>query len=267
FNETPHVLAAIRDVTERRRLESQMQHAQKLKSLGVLAGGIAHDFNNLLMTILGNADLAMSDLLPSSPARQNIGEVLKASRRAADLCKQMLAYSGKGKFIVRPLDLSVTAKEMSELLRISLSKKATLSFNFSPELPFVMADATQIRQIIMNLVTNASEAIGDQIGAIRLSTDFLECDRSFLDEAYLAADIPEGLYVTLEVSDTGKGMDKETLDKIFDPFFTTKFTGRGLGLAAVLGIVRGHKGTLSVHSGKGRGTTFKILLPAYEGPV
>ncbi|MCX7045455.1 MAG: PAS domain S-box protein [Candidatus Sumerlaeota bacterium] len=249
---------------ERRNLERQVQQAQKLESLGVLAGGIAHDFNNLLMTILGNADLALSELPAESPARDGLREIEAASRRAAELCKQMLAYSGKGNFQIEPVHLSRLVEEMGHMLEVSISKKAVLRYRFADNLPTVEADATQIRQIIMNLIINASEAIGDKSGIISVSTGAMECDSAYLGSAYLHDQLPGGLYVYLEVSDTGCGMNDETKAKLFDPFFTTKFSGRGLGLAAVLGIVRGHQGAIKVYSELGRGTTFKILFPASQ---
>lgn len=252
---------------ERLKLETRMREVQKLESLGVLAGGIAHDFNNLLMAILGNADLALLSLPPASPARHNLEEIVRASQGAADLCGQMLAYSGKGRFVVGRHDLSRIVREMTQMLEVSVSKKASLRYAFAEELPAVEADETQIRQIIMNLITNASESLGEASGLISIKSGVRECDRATLSESYLDDHLPEGKYVYLEVSDTGCGMDPETSGKIFDPFFTTKFTGRGLGLAAVLGIVRGHKGAIKVHSRPGKGTTFTILLPAVEqGP-
>lgn len=270
----PAALLFARDITprklaeeERQRLESQIQQTQKLESLGVLAGGIAHDFNNLLMAILGNIDLAVMDLPPSSIARGNLQEAARASQRAADLCRQMLAYSGRGSFTSESLDLNDIVEEMGHMLEVSISKKAVLRFNFSKGLPPVVADATQVRQIIMNLVINASDAIGERSGIISVSTGAMECDSAYLAETWLHEPLDEGLYVYIEVADTGEGMDHETLPKIFDPFFTTKFTGRGLGLAAVLGIVRGHRGAIKVYSEKGKGTTFKVLLPpAKEAP-
>jgi PAS domain S-box-containing protein len=257
-----------RDITERieaeeqrRHLEAQIQHAQKLESLGVLAGGIAHDFNNLLVGILGNADLALSELSPVSPARDSLVDIETAARRAAELCRQMLAYSGKGRFVIEPVLLNDIVEEMIHMLEISISKKAVLKFEFAENLSAVDADATQIRQVVMNLITNASEAIGEKSGVISVRTGMMDCDREYLHEAYLDDDLAEGQYVTLEVSDTGCGMSEEVRRKLFDPFFTTKFTGRGLGLAAVLGIIRGHHGAIKVYSEQGRGTTFKILLP------
>ena len=266
--EVVHVIETARDVTDVRRaeeqqraLETQIQHAQKLESLGVLAGGIAHDFNNILTVILGNTELALRALSPTSPARVELAEIDEAVRRAADLCSQMLAYSGKGRFLVQPIDLSKIVKEMSHMLEVSISKKAVLKYNFNDGLPAIHADATQIRQIAMNLIVNASEAIGDRSGVISITTGAMDCDRAYLTETYLDEDLPEGLYVTLEVTDTGCGMDAETQAKLFDPFFTTKFAGRGLGLAAVLGIVRGHRGAIKIHSRPEKGTTFKVLFP------
>jgi len=259
-----NVTERIRAEEERRRLEAQVQHGQKLESLGVLAGGIAHDFNNLLMGILGNADLALQDLSPVAPSRAFLLEIEKASRRAADLCRQMLAYSGKGRFVVEAIDLSELVEEMAYLLKVSVSKKAILRYQFARGLPPVMADATQIRQVVMNLITNASEAIGDRSGAISITTGLQECDQSYLRSSVLDDNLPEGKYAYFEVADTGTGMTPETQAKIFDPFFSTKFTGRGLGLSAVLGIVRGHKGAIRVYSEAGRGSTFKVLLPVSE---
>jgi len=266
------VLAVFNDLTERKqaetersRLEAQLLEVQKLESLGILAGGIAHDFNNLLMAILGNADLALLSLSQASPARPNVEEIIQASQRAAELCRQMLAYSGKGQFVVGNYNLSEIIHEIAQMLEVSVSKKAVLRYFFGENLPAVKVDATQINQVIMNLITNASEALGEQNGFISISTGVQECDQAYLSESYLNDKLPAGRYVYLEVSDTGCGMKSEIRHKIFDPFFTTKFTGRGLGLAAVLGIVRGHKGAIKVYSEPGKGTSFKILLPAQEG--
>ncbi len=270
-NEIVGVLGIARDVTaryeeENRRLEleRQVQHAQKLESLGILAGGIAHDFNNLLTGILGYSDLALSALAPGTSVYGYLEEVVKGARQAAALTQQMLAYSGKGRFLVKSLDLAKLIEEMGRLLEISISKKCILRYEFIPGLPLVEADASQIRQIVMNLVINASEAIGDRSGVIAVSTGAMFCDKAYFAETYLDEDLAEGLYVYLEVSDNGCGMSPETQAKIFDPFFTTKFTGRGLGLAAVLGIVRGHRGAVKVYSELGRGTTIKVLFPISE---
>jgi len=251
-----------RAAEERRRLESQIQYAQKLESLGVLAGGIAHDFNNLLVAVLGNADLALLDLSPASPARACVESVRDAAMRASELTQQLLAYSGKGAFLIKVLSLNELVRDIGRLLEVSISRKVTLRYDLAEGLPAVEADPSQLRQVVMNLITNASEAIGDRSGTICIRTGCVHADRDYLSLLLLNQGLPEGDYVCLEVSDTGSGMDAETRARIFDPFFTTKFTGRGLGLAAVQGIVRGHKGTILVYSEPGRGTTFKILLPS-----
>ena len=251
--------------TERQALERKLQESQKLESLGVLAGGIAHDFNNLLTGVLGNASLARMDLPADSPVQPFLEQIEVAAVRAADLCKQMLAYSGKGRFVVNRLDLNALIEDTTRLLHVSISKRAVMKYQLSPGIPVVLGDATQLRQVIMNLVINASEAISDKSGFISVTTGMTRADRAYLAGAYFARDLPEGDYVSLEISDNGGGMSPEVLEKIFDPFFSTKFTGRGLGLAAVLGIVRGHKGALKVFSEPGWGTTFKILLPCAEG--
>lgn len=251
---------------EKQRIEDQLLHAQKLESMGVLAGGIAHDFNNILTAIIGNADLALMRLNPESPVLENLHRIEKAAGRASELAKQMLAYSGKGRFVIESIDLNRLVEEMLHMLEVSISKKAILRLNLHKPLPTVDADATQLRQIIMNLVINASEAIGDKSGVIAITSGCMECDRNYLKDVWLDENLLDGLYVFLEIADTGCGMDKETMAKIFDPFFTTKFTGRGLGMAAVLGIVRGHKGAIKVYSEPGKGSSFKILLPAGSRP-
>jgi PAS domain S-box-containing protein len=261
----------IEDITERKRAEEallefdrQLQRSQKLESLGVLAGGIAHDFNNILMAVLGHADLALAELPHSAPARGDILEIVQASRRAAELCRQMLAYSGRGHFVIEPIEFSTLVEDMVSLLQSTISKKALLNLHLEKHLPSMQGDASQLSQVVMNLVINASEAIAERSGVITISTGAAECTREYLRETYAEQHLPSGLYLTLEVSDTGVGMDAETQERIFEPFFTTKFTGRGLGLSAVLGIVRGHKGALTLHSEPGRGTSFKLLFPASE---
>jgi PAS domain S-box-containing protein len=269
---TSEVVLAARSEEEKLSLERQMQHAQKLESLGVLAGGIAHDFNNILMAILGNADLALQRLPADEPVREHISEIEKASRRAAGLARQMLAYSGKGSFVVEAIHLNEFVAEMAHLLEVSISKKATLVYDFAADLPTFNGDSTQVRQIIMNLITNASEALGAEGGVISLSTGAMHCDRAHLDavdtipRVGLDEPLPEGMYVQLEVRDTGCGMDAETIGRIFDPFFSTKFTGRGLGMSAVLGIVRGHRGAIQIQSEAGRGSAFRVLFPAFGRP-
>ncbi|MCD4690905.1 GAF domain-containing protein, partial [bacterium] len=249
---------------EHRNLEEQVRHAQKLESLGILAGGIAHDFNNLLTGILGNADMALMELNQKDPTRNSVKAIRDAAERAADLSRQMLAYSGKGRFVIEPIDLNALVTEMTHLLDASISKSAVVRYELVSNLPVMTGDATQIRQVIMNLMTNASDAIGDRNGAITVRTGFGECDQNQLSQGYMDDGLPEGTYVYLEIEDTGTGMDEDTASRIFDPFFTTKFTGRGLGLAAVLGIVRSHNGTIAVDSTPEAGTTFRVLFPTSD---
>jgi PAS domain S-box-containing protein len=267
-------LGIARDITEARHAQEEhemiarrLQETQKLESLGLLAGGIAHDFNNLLTNMLGNASLARLDLPENSPAFECLEQIENTAVRAAELCKQMLAYSGKGKFIVRRLNLSKLVDETADLLRFSISKKAVLKLNLNPDLPAVIGDATQLRQILLNLAINASEAIGDRPGTIQISTTPVHLDRDQLATMMFASEYTDGQYVCLEVSDDGSGMDAEIQARIFDPFFSTKFTGRGLGLAAVLGIVRGHKGAIQLESAPGKGSLFKVFLPCTTDPA
>ena len=252
---------------ERERLQERMLQAQKLESLGVLAGGIAHDFNNLLTSVIGYCDLARLELPTSSAAIAMIDEAVQGARRAAELTQQMLAYAGKARFTKGPLHLSALVTETARLLEVSISKKCVLRYELMPDLPLCTGDPTQLRQVIMNLIINASEAIGDRSGAITISTGAAWCDEAYLRENHVDDGLAEGLYVHLEVADTGSGMTPEVRARIFDPFFTTKFTGRGLGLAAVVGIVRAHQGAVRVYSEPGRGTTFKLLFPAHAPDV
>ncbi len=272
--EIEYLLAEGVDITERlaaeeerEKLRSQVEHAQKLESLGILAGGIAHDFNNLLMGILGHADLAALKIPPSSLAHNNLKEIESTARIAADLCRQMLAYSGKGKFVVQPIDINAVIQEMEQLLAVSTSKNAILKFQLSDDLPFMDADASQISQIILNLVMNASEAIGPKSGIISIATGAMYCDEHYFQTNQLEFNNDAGTYLYLEVADTGVGMDNETIERIFDPFFSTKFTGRGLGLAAVMGIVKGHQGNIKVYSEPDKGTTFKLLFPVSKNQI
>ena len=256
------IILAAHAEQRQRELETRVQQAQKLESLGVLAGGIAHDFNNLLTAILGHANLALMDLPPESPARDSLLEIDKASGRAAELCRQMLAYAGRGRFTVEPVNVSRLIEELAHLLHASISKKILLRCQLAEGLPTIEADPAQLRQVAMNLIINAAEAIGNTEGVIAISTGVMECSEDYLRGGHLSEPPFPGRFVFLEVADTGCGMDVETQKKIFDPFFTTKFAGRGLGLAAVLGIVRSHRGTLRVESEPGRGTVFRVLFPA-----
>jgi CheY-like chemotaxis protein len=227
---------------------------------------VAHDFNNLLTGILANASLAVETLPADSPAQRMLHDVVDASDRAAHLTKQLLAYAGKGRFVVEALDLSSLVRDINHLIQSSIPKNALVQLNLEPRLPYIEGDAAQIQQLVMNLVINAAEAIPEgRQGNVLVTTRVQEVDENYIVQTLSPGEIVPGEYVSLEVHDTGAGMDQATLQRIFDPFFTTKFTGRGLGLAAALGIVRGHRGALKVYSTPGRGSTFKILLPAIEG--
>jgi CheY-like chemotaxis protein len=214
------------------------------------------------MGVMGNAGLALMELDHHHPARRRVEQVEATAKRLADLTGQLLAYSGKGRFVVQPLDLSALVEEMGELLATVVSKRATLRYELASGLPAVEGDPTQIRQVVMNLITNASDALGEGPGLVTLATGLVRADQAYLDSTWLADDLLPGDYVFAEVSDTGCGMDAATRARVFDPFFTTKFTGRGLGLAAVLGIVRAHGGAIRIYSESGRGTNVKVLLPA-----
>lgn len=266
-----HIIGAshvARNITDRKRLDEQVRHAQKLESLGVLAGGVAHDFNNLLTGILGNTSLALEVLSTDNPARPILRDVLNASERAALLTRQLLAYAGKGRFVIEPINLSGLVREISSLIQTSIAN-AQLRLELREELPLVLADPSQLQQVVMNLVINGAEAIEhDKNGTVLVTTGVQDIDdRYLLTTLGEKAELNPGRYVTLEVHDTGCGMDQATLARIFDPFFTTKFTGRGLGLSAVQGIVRGHKGVIKIYSQPGKGTTFKVFLPVTDQPA
>ncbi len=263
------------DISERRRMEEGLLRSQKLESLALLAGGIAHDFNNLLTAILGHAELARGELAPASGARDRLDQIEQAAERAASLSKQMLAYSGKGSFLTAALDVSAAVDELAPLLEGAVSDQVALTYELAHDLPAVDADGSQLSQVLLSLVTNAAEAIGDGEsedssdrggGTITVSTGVVSCDRDYLSGTFLDDELEEGDYVFLEVTDDGCGMDAETQRKIFDPFFTTKFAGRGLGLAAVLGIIRGHRGAIEIDSEPGEGTTIRVLFPVDRRP-
>lgn len=260
-----------RDITDRRRaeeqrrhLERQILHTQKLEGLGVLASGIAHDFNNLLVGILGNASLAVRRLPKNSPGITFMKRIENAAQRAAELTNQMLAYSGRGAFIVRPVYLDRLAREIADLARAGIPKKVRLQFDFEGSLPPILGDVAQMHQVVMNLVTNAAEAIGDNVGVITISAQQVTLDADYLARVYFHAEASPGVFVCLAVGDTGCGMNEEQKARMFDPFYSTKFSRRGLGLAALLGIVRGHMGAVNVYSEPGHGTLFKLFFPAIE---
>ncbi|MBV9504191.1 MAG: response regulator [Acidobacteriia bacterium] len=245
------------------RYQEQVRQTQKLESLGVLAGGIAHDFNNILTGILGNASLATEILPPSHLARRLLEDVVTASERAAGLTRQMLAYAGKGELVFGTVNLSTVVNNLMDFFRASVPKRIEFSLQLASDLPAIEADTSQLEQVVMNLVINAAEAVPEgRPGKVAVTTEMRELDHGGVAK-YFAENPPEpGTYIALEVSDDGIGMSEETRAKIFDPFFTTKFLGRGLGLAAVQGIIRGHNGALAVDSTPGKGTKFTVLFPA-----
>ncbi|WP_052572010.1 hybrid sensor histidine kinase/response regulator [Geothrix fermentans] len=257
-------LGYILDITDRRRAEEALRQAQKLESLGVLAGGIAHDFNNLLTVVLGNLNLAQLKMTDASPARPYLANMEAAVLRATELTKQMLAYSGRGHFEVRPHDLNAVVRDLTQLLEVSISKKVRLQLDLAPDLPPIQADAAQFQQVVMNLVTNASDAIGDRDGSIHIATSARDLDAAALRQEFRIEAPRPGRHVILEVQDTGCGMSPDVLDRIFDPFFTTKAAGRGLGLSAMQGILRGHGAGLSITSQVGWGTRFRLCFPAAD---
>jgi len=251
-----------RDITDRKQFDQQLRQTQRLESLGVLAGGIAHDFNNLLTGIMGHASIVSEMLAGSSPVQGHLRDVLSAGQRLADLTRQLLAYSGRGKMTIAPLDLSDLVREITALIQTSVPKTVQVRLQLDEDLPAINADASQMQQIIMNLIINGAEAIPrGETGTVLVTTGRQTVDESYLRTVSLPPDMKSGDYVTLEVHDTGSGMTPETQARIFDPFFTTKITGRGLGLAAVLGIIKSHQGAIKVYSQIGKGTTFKILFP------
>ncbi len=242
-------------------MNTEMEHMQRLESLGVLAGGIAHDFNNILAVIMTNAELASLQLNEASPVLGHINHVIRASEKASFLCKQMLAYSGKGQYSVEPVILSDLVEEMGQLLSTNIPDNITLHTSLDKSLPAIDADTSQLIQVIMNLILNASEAIGDNEGEISISTGSVEIRASEILKKFLKSKLSAGKYIFLKVSDNGSGMSEETLDHLFEPFFTTKFTGRGLGMSAVLGIVHGHGGDIIVSSEPDKGSQFELYFP------
>jgi two-component system cell cycle sensor histidine kinase/response regulator CckA len=262
------IVGVAEDITERKqteaerlRLERSIQQTQKVQGLGALAGGIAHDFNNLLATILGHAGLALSKLSPDAPARKHVAKIETTGFRAAELVAQMLAYSGRTQFALKRLDLSAIPEDMATLLNTTVSHRAVMPYELEAGLPVMRGDPNQLQQLLLNLVTNAAEAVEDPSGEIRIRTGVTQASRDDLAATYVDDGLPEGRYLYVEVEDAGRGMDRDTLQQMFDPFFTTKFTGRGLGLAAAIGIVRGHDGAIKIDSVPGEGTTIRVLFP------
>ena len=258
------VVAYIHEVTEQRRTREALYQAQKMESLGIMAGGIAHDFNNLLIVIMGQSSLALTQLDEDEPAYGRVEKILSAAGRAADITRQMLNFAGQGRFEKRPLNLNDLLRENLAFFQVTIPKQIKIELNLAEDIQPIMGEAGQIQQVVMNLILNAADAIGEHSGTISVSTRLI-CIQTILKDDHWLGDILEaGYFINFVVSDNGKGMDEETLSKIFDPFYTTKSSGRGLGLAAVLGIVRGHGGALNVVSQEEEGTKFSLLLPIQE---
>ncbi|MFO8061580.1 MAG: response regulator [bacterium] len=253
-----------RENTEKRKMR-RLFEIQKLESIGVLAGGIAHDFNNILMAIIGNAELGMAELPQSSPVRDTFNSIIEASSDAAKITRQILAYSGQGKTRIKSINVNELINGIDYLLSVLLSDNIVLKYKLNEDIDNIQGDPNQIKQIIVNLVSNAIDAIEDRRGVITVKTGYMDCDKAYMENTFVSESVPEGRYIYIEVSDTGTGMDEDTRTKIFEPYFTTKEQGRGLGMSAVLGIVRSNCGALKIYSEKGEGTTVKVLLPV-ENP-
>lgn len=258
----PMLLTVLRDVTERKREHEALFQAQKLESLGLLSSSVAHEFNNLLVAILGNAGMALIEMSPADPARQLVQQIELAAQHAADLTRQLLAFAGRSGRSVAPLILTGVVESTARLMRMSIARSITITISAPAELPPIMADQLQMQQLVLNLLSNAAEAIGDASGAIVLTTGAIWADRTYLSRRCLAPGLPEGCYVYLDVKDDGCGIDPAIMGRICDPFFTTKPGRRGLGLASVLGILRGHRGAMHIESTHGSGSRFRVLLPA-----
>jgi PAS domain S-box-containing protein len=254
-----------RDVTERRQFEARVHQSQRLASLGVLAGGIAHDFNNLLTGVVANAALIGDLMPPYSPAQPLLENLMASGQRLSDLTRQLLAYAGKGAFDLQPFQLSKLVGEITALIRAATPRAVEIRLELESGLPEIAGDQTQIQQVVMNLIMNASEASDKADGWVSARTYRLEVDGEYIRGVLGPDEVDPGTYVCLEVADNGRGMDEETQAHIFDPFFTTKMKGRGLGLASVLGIVRGHRGVIKVYSEPGHGTSIRVLFPASDG--
>ena len=280
---TTHIRTTVSDISELRkaqkeradwmkreedaRIEVEGLRVQRLENLRVMAGGIAHDLNNLMVAVQVNAELALLKLTPDHPAHEFVAGIEKATEKISNLSKQILTYAGKNAIKKEAISINDTARNMAHLLMAAISKKAVIEYDLAKGLPPVEADAQSIQQVVLNLILNASDAIGDEKGTIKISSGTMYADREYLDSIHLGHDIPEGNYIYFEIADTGAGMTEEVKNKIFEPFYSTKFTGRGLGLPSVFGIIKAHEGAIDVRSEVGKGSTFRVLVPVPERPA
>jgi len=263
-----------RDITAQKKseerlhlMEERVQQSEKMESLGIMASGIAHDFNNLLTAVLGSVSVAQTLRVDNDSLKAILKDIETGAVQASDLSNQLLAFAGRGRMVLAHLDFASIVKETARLLERALHRSIVVRYSLAENLPGIEGDSTQIRQVVMNLITNAADAIGDKSGTITIATGMVECDERYLEQVSFSGDLTVGRYVSIEVSDTGCGIPHEIRDKIFDPFFTTKATGKGLGLATVAGIVRSHRGAIKLYSEQGKGTTFRVLFPALAHSV
>ena len=258
------VLLSVVDISERKRAEEALQRTQRLESLGMLSGGLAHEFNNILVSILGNAELAQLELPTTSPVCEMLNEIGTAVHRAAELTDEMLAFSGKAKVDIKPLDVTAEVQSAKQSLEAICPANLTIQYDLSAHLPRVLGDPSRIKQALLGLVSNGAEAMEGEQGAISVSAGLIDLDGSELRKGYWTDELPNGQYVFLRVADTGVGMDRDTMAKAFDPFFSTKFAGRGLGLAAVLGIVRSFGGAIQMISEPNKGSAVTLAFRRIE---
>jgi two-component system cell cycle sensor histidine kinase/response regulator CckA len=260
------LLVFVCDITERQQLETQMLRNQKLQSLGIVAGGVAHDYNNILMGILGSSEMVLEDMDESSTMREEIQRIRDLANRAVELTRRMLDYTGKVWVTPQELDLNQVIRDCETIARAAMPRGVELKLEFEPSLPMVEGNTSQLQQVVLALISNAGEAFeGKTEGRVTVRTQSTNCDHDFLKSTYICEDQEPGDYVMLEVADNGVGIPAADRDKLFDPFFTTKFLGRGLGLAAVLGIVRAMNGAIDLDSEPGRGTSFRLYMPLASG--